>query len=66
MFPVIPLSEFLKFAQIRALSATSEDLVHALSASQFLQLSTDGTALCRLPPFVLKADAELCTIYVVC
>ncbi|XP_043198956.1 la-related protein 7-like [Amphibalanus amphitrite] len=60
----IPLSEFVKFARIRSLSASLDDLVHALSGSQFLQLSSDGSAVCRRSPFVFKEDAELCTIYV--
>ncbi|KAF0291798.1 La-related protein 7 [Amphibalanus amphitrite] len=60
----IPLSEFFKFARIRSLSASLDDLVHALSGSQFLQLSPDGSAVCRRSPFVFKEDAELCTIYV--
>ena len=65
LFTVIPLSEFLKFDKIKSLSVDAEDLVQALSASQFLQLSPDVSAVCRRSSFVLKEEAELCTIYVV-
>ncbi|XP_037077706.1 la-related protein 7-like [Pollicipes pollicipes] len=60
----IPILEFMTFNKIKALTSNKDDIVQALSTSQFLQLSPDGSAVCRRSHFTLKGEAELCTIYV--
>lgn len=59
------LSLFLTFNKIKLLTSNLEDLAKAVSQSEMLLLSKDGTQVCRKTPIYKKEDEDDCTIYVV-
>lgn len=67
MFIDVPLTEFLKFNKIKALTTEVKDISQALSNSEFLTLSEDRLSVKRNKEFVAQnvEDVDELTIYVV-
>lgn len=59
------LAIFLTFNKIKALTSKVEDLASALTNSELLQVSEDGTHVCRKIGIQRKENEDECTIYVV-
>lgn len=58
------MDEFLKFNKIKSLTNSVEDIKKAISNSELLAVSPDGTQVKRIGEIAKKEDADECTIYV--
>jgi La-related protein 7 len=61
----VPLSVFLNFNRIRALTSDVKDLAKALRRSELLEVSEDDMTVKRTQPVEVKENADDCVIYVV-
>ncbi|XP_075217123.1 la related protein 7 [Lycorma delicatula] len=62
--PYIPISVFLRFNKIKAMTSKEKDIAKALQTSELLKVTECGTKVYRISAPQIKNNPDDCTIYV--